>query len=464
MRKKIILRLLLLTVFMALLWSCRSEDLLQEENPAGSSTNLSSAKYASKSLWKEDELYIGKVQEVFLKHANLERFSTTYGELSWNYAMSFGQFGEKYLLVPIVKDNKVTLMMEAVRIGSKVYFYEKRDEDLLTFFQHVMYSKIIGYREDIGETEAKAKYVCSTRTIIIGCLNGATDCEPVSYSSMVCEWKESGGGTPPKTLDPLGDPFIGGGGDGGWDYPDPPEETPCEKAIANNLKTKKLLNDTKIASAETQLTATLNTDTNEKSFSFGKDADGNYDTTPVKTSTAGNQAGISITSSTLTIEGGAHTHTTDLFNCFSTGDIYSLQGANVINENFKTLFVFADGGVAYALTITDPSKYAAFVASYSAGDHLDMATSGWKKSSPMYNVFKNVMGQFLSQGLSEDDALAYATALILNKYDTGATLSQKDASGNFNSIFVNETTINANVAGTFIPINIYNQTTDCNLN
>lgn len=313
MRKKIILRLLLVTAFMALLWSCRSEDLLQEENPAGSSTNLSSAKYASKSLWKEDELYIGKVQEVFLKHANLERFNTTYGELSWNYAMSFGQFGEKYLLVPIVKDNKVTLMMEAVRIGSKVYFYEKRDEDLLTFFQHVMYSKIIGYREDIGETAAKAKYVCSTRTIIIGCLNGATDCEPVSYSSMVCEWKESGGGTPPKTLDPLGDPFIGGGGDGGWDYPDPPEETPkdpCEstKSILTYLAT----------TAKVQTLKEKSSINKANEFGFKVRTDGT--TTEI---TEGKKTEWEV-GSLQGIKGFYHSHPGEGINIFSPPDIRSL--------------------------------------------------------------------------------------------------------------------------------------------
>lgn len=51
---------------------------------------------------------------------------------------------------------------------------------------------------------------------------------------MVCEWKEGGnGGSPPKSFDPLGDPFSGGGGGGGssddgHEYPDPPED-PCEK-------------------------------------------------------------------------------------------------------------------------------------------------------------------------------------------------------------------------------------------
>jgi len=468
MGEKIILRLLFLTAFMALLWSCRSEDLFPQESPAGSTENISAAKYASRSLWKEDEVYIDKVQQVFLKHTNLERFGITYGELHWDYAMSFGQFGEKYVLVPIVKENKVVLLMEAVREGSKVYFYEKRNEDLLDFFQHVMYSKIIKLDEQISTPEnisAKALiYVCSTRTLEVGC-DGEPGCVPYVKSVTSCGFQQ--GGSPPKGLDPSGDPNWGSGGGGeddGYEYPDPLELSPCDKAVVNNLKAKQLLNDTKINAAEIQLTGTLSTDTNEKSFSFGKDANGNYNTTPIKTSTLGNQVGVIVTSNTLTIEGGAHTHTVDLYNCFSTGDIYSLQGANVANPKFKTFFAFADGGVAYALTITDPVKYAAFVAAYSAGGNLDMATSGWKTNSPIYFDFENVKKQFMYSGFSDDDAFANATALVLNKYNTGATLSQRDASGNFNSIFVNETTININVAGVFIPISTYSQTTNCNLN
>ncbi|KPE51311.1 hypothetical protein [Chryseobacterium indologenes] len=219
-RKKLNIKQLLLVLLAVFsIYSCFHEDLSQQENPK-ETASVSSAKYASRSLWKEDDVYIKKVQQVFLKHANLERFNTTFGELYWNYAMSFGQFGEKYLLVPIVKKDKVVLLMEAVRKGDRVYFYKKNDTDLLAFFQHVLYSNIISHSEvmDGNQAAAKAKYVCSTRTIVIGCLNGQTDCEPVSYSHMVCEWQEDSGG-----------------GDDGYEYPDPPEENPCEKMKARTM-------------------------------------------------------------------------------------------------------------------------------------------------------------------------------------------------------------------------------------
>lgn len=113
--------------------------------------------------------------------------------------------------------------------------------------------------------------------------------------------------------------------------------------------------------------------------------------------------------------------------------------------------------------ITDPAKYAAFVALHSAGYNLDMSTSYWKPNSQIYIDSENVKDRFMKQGLSDDDAFANAVAFVLNKYDMGASLSQRDSSGNFNSIFVNETVVPVNVAGTIVPISVYNQTTNCNL-
>ncbi|MDY0932588.1 hypothetical protein, partial [Chryseobacterium sp. CFBP8996] len=98
MKKNLLLRLCLMMVLALSIYSCASDDLLVSSSD--SSQNISSARYSSKSPWAEDQIYITKVQQVFLKHSNLPRFNETYGELNWDYAMSFGQFGERYALVP----------------------------------------------------------------------------------------------------------------------------------------------------------------------------------------------------------------------------------------------------------------------------------------------------------------------------------------------------------------------------
>ncbi|MEI3791593.1 MULTISPECIES: hypothetical protein [unclassified Chryseobacterium] len=230
MRKKIILRLLLLTAFMSLLWSCRSEDFLPQETPAGSSAQTS-AKYASRSFWKEDEVYINKVQQVFLKIANPEHVRSKYGDLHWDYAMSFGNFNETYLLVPITKNNKVVVLMEAVRRGDRLFLYEKDSKDLIEFFNLVIYSKVTQYGEKMnekGDTASKTSaFVCTTKWITIGCSDGEPNCVP--YTTHVTNCVLQGGGVPPKTFDPIGLDGGGGGDDDGYEYPDPPELNPCVK-------------------------------------------------------------------------------------------------------------------------------------------------------------------------------------------------------------------------------------------
>jgi len=239
MRKKIIFKLFLLTALMTLLWSCRSEDLLQQERPSGLSTeSLISSRYASRSLWKEDGVYINKVQQVFLKIANLEHVRAKYGELNWDYAMSFGNFNETYVIVPIIKNGKVVFLMEAVRTGSKLFLYEKDDQELIAFFNAAIYGKIIRYDESLsGENGISSKalnYVCSTRSLSVGC-DGEPGCVPYVKTETVCGFQQ--GGSPPKGFDPSGDPNLGsgGGGDDGYEYPEPPEEIP-NKDIIDSLK------------------------------------------------------------------------------------------------------------------------------------------------------------------------------------------------------------------------------------
>ncbi|MCW3160357.1 hypothetical protein [Chryseobacterium oryctis] len=465
MKKNLVLRLLLMTAFAFMLHSCVHDEIYTSSEPK-------SKEYHSKSLWKEDEKYIENVMKVFEKYGDENYFTANFGNIYWDYAITMGT-KETFLEAPVIKNGKVNFILVVEKEGDRVFFRRKDNEESKKFFNALVFNDRSRYK--IAATDGMANTSptnkgCLTTVITwtwtnedgsagptytyyeTHCTGPALDCQSI-YESGSCGGSTGGGGT--------GSGGGSGGGNGG--YPYTPVQNPCEKAKNNNVKAKELLSNTKIAVAESQLTSTLSSDTNEKSFSFGKDANGNYETTPIKTATAGNQVGLQADNPNLIIEGGAHTHTKDLFNCFSAGDIYSLQGANTINPSFNIFFVFANGGVVYALTVTDPIKYADFVANHSAGNNLDMATSYWKETSPIYIDMENARKQFQNQGLSEDDAMANATALVLNKYEIGASLSQKDSSGNFKSIFVNENITNINVGGISVPINTYSQTTDCNL-
>jgi hypothetical protein len=233
MKRKIhFTRILLVIVTLLSMSSCVRDDLAAESQSQKNSKNMS-AKFASRSLWKEDNVYINKVQQVFLKVANLEHVRTRYGELNWDYAMTFGNFNEAYALVPVIKDNKVVLLMEAVRTGHKVFFYEKDNKDLVDFFNLAIYSNVTKYDEVInknGNISSKTlpAFVCTTRWLSIGCSDNEPNCVPYVKSITNCEY-QGGTGIPPKTFDPIG---MDGGGDGnnGYEYPEIPEEIdPCKK-------------------------------------------------------------------------------------------------------------------------------------------------------------------------------------------------------------------------------------------
>ncbi|WP_223560416.1 hypothetical protein [Chryseobacterium lathyri] len=332
MGKKIILRLLFLTAFMALLWSCRSEDLFPQESPVVSTENLSAAKYASQSLWKEDEVYIDKVQQVFLKHANLEHVRTQYGEMNWDYAMTFGNFNETYALVPIIKDNKVVLLMEAVRTGDKVFFYEKDNKDLIEFFNLAVYSNVTKYDEVINTNESISSkvsaFVCTTRWLSIGCSDNEPNCVPYVKSVTNCEF-QGGGGIPPKTFDPIG---MDGGGDGnnGYEYPDPPEEQdPCSKlkVITINPTFKNNIIDLEGKTGNGY----------ESGYRIGINPDGSLQNQMLQNKPGTSQVDMKIFSNTTTL---MHSHYDTLYPMFSPGDIILFnqwivwaQGWNAVATN-----------------------------------------------------------------------------------------------------------------------------------
>ncbi|MDV7697712.1 hypothetical protein N6B72_12350 [Chryseobacterium soli] len=314
MKRKIHLtRMLLVIVTLLSMSSCVRDDLAAESQSQKNSKNMS-AKFASRSFWKEDNVYINKVQQVFLKVANLEHVRTRYGELNWDYAMTFGNFNETYALVPIIKDNKVVLLMEAVRTGNKVFFYEKDNKDLVEFFNLAMYSNVTKYDEVInknGNISSKAlpAFVCTTRWLSIGCSDNEPNCVPYVKSITNCEY-QGGTGITPKTFDPIG---MDGGGDGnnGYEYPDPPEEQdPCAKL---KLQTTNNTFKSNITSLQGKTG-----ESHESGYRIGTNPDGTLQNQLLQNKPGTSQVDMKIFSNTITL---MHSHYNTLYPMFSPGDI-----------------------------------------------------------------------------------------------------------------------------------------------
>ncbi|RTZ50017.1 hypothetical protein EJ377_07955 [Chryseobacterium arthrosphaerae] len=98
--KTTILRLVLLTIVSNFLCSCIHDETL----PTNSEVTFTSKEYHSKSLWKEDEVYIKNVKKIFETYADSNYFRTKHGEVYWNYSLTAGN--ENFLEVPVIKMEK----------------------------------------------------------------------------------------------------------------------------------------------------------------------------------------------------------------------------------------------------------------------------------------------------------------------------------------------------------------------
>lgn len=94
----------LFSVFISLtLSSCNNDVSNIDEISTVKSYKEFKNSYKRLSPWNEDEVFIKKVQKVFLTNTKLDYFEERYGIPNWDYAMSFSNFDESYLVVPILK-------------------------------------------------------------------------------------------------------------------------------------------------------------------------------------------------------------------------------------------------------------------------------------------------------------------------------------------------------------------------
>jgi hypothetical protein len=233
---------------------------------------------------------------------------------------------------------------------------------------------------------------------------------------------------------------------------------PSEELKNKSIAAKNLLDNSIVKSQKQLLTATVSTDANEKGFSFGKDSNGNYKTTDIRIGANGSSVGILATSPGITLMGGGHTHTKEVYNAPSPGDIYAFNTANGANSSFEYYYTFAADGTAYMFTIRDLAKFNTFVTTYSMAANFDPVTQNWKEGSGIMSDFETVKTTFLNQGKSEDEAFDNATAFVISKYDMGIAMSKQDANGDFKPLFVKETK-----DATDPTKNNYEVTPDCNL-
>jgi hypothetical protein len=126
MKKNIILWLSFAIVFTLTLHSCVHDEISSSSDP-------SSKEYHSKSLWKEDEVYIKNVMKVYFEHES--EIKKRNGIPLWDYAMTMGYANESFLIVPVAEGNKIVSCIQVPRNGDNISFMYENDLEHIKFFQ-----------------------------------------------------------------------------------------------------------------------------------------------------------------------------------------------------------------------------------------------------------------------------------------------------------------------------------------
>ncbi|MCL1650635.1 hypothetical protein M2T70_16865 [Elizabethkingia anophelis] len=219
--------LLLILLVSVVIVSCIHDEreAVSSNNSINISQDITTKAYTKLSPWSEDVDFIQKVQKVFLKNAKLDYFRDKYGDIYWDYALSFPNKLEAGLALPIIKDNNVVMLLKATEKNERIYFQKIENGEYIDFFRNlILQDKSLqtytnGAENSIRKVAgidkmATMEYKCTYKTVSIGCPNGQTDCPPLSKTVSECSWIETGG----QDFESIAPPSEsgGGGGDGGY--------------------------------------------------------------------------------------------------------------------------------------------------------------------------------------------------------------------------------------------------------
>lgn len=230
----------------------------------------------------------------------------------------------------------------------------------------------------------------------------------------------------------------------------PPVITPCTgKSIgataaagygnANNINNPAFVNNLLM------LTATLSTDTKERSLFLG--ISGTTGSPSISQPVLGNtgNTGPASPPAGMTPLAFVHTHTSNFYPTPSRGDIYQLISVNQQNPSLQFSYIIHEDGTRYVLMVTDAAKAATFVSNFPEAANTN--GSGWTGSSAngpqqLHNDVYNQLNPSVTSGTTASDQLAelMGQAYVLDKLNTGLTLLKDDGNGRYSEVHVVGTT------------------------
>ena len=367
--KKIFSIFALLMVMFISFESCRNEEVLG--NTENNKKQLQLIK--SKSLWKENEKFINSIYNHFEKSVvpdeiSKNNFLNKYGNINWDYAMTFGAPSRNYLVAPVFKFGKIAGAIKAqVKNNMVIYSYTK-DNDILEMFFDIIYTP--RYKIKPKEVSVKGNnstnrynYSCEERSASVWLNEGSGETPHWGtryYQSCSWEWTDDIVPTNPLMYN-CEECGQGDGGSGGSDNTNQNTD-PCAAIKAQNNNTNY---NSKIAELDKSSVLNKKTETGYK-----ESKSGNFTALTPSTSTSSSDGlNLSVDADT---KGYVHSHVNDYetgktndnnepeerqpIRMFSPADVNALmEMASYANGNYGDLYgtmVSSDGNYTIKFTGT----------------------------------------------------------------------------------------------------------------
>lgn len=218
-------------------------------------------------------------------------------------------------------------------------------------------------------------------------------------------------------------------------------EDPCKKAKASITAANNVLKNPDV---QTKMDAVLRGKTqapNEWGVAIGQKTNG-YEVTNVVEGIPGEkEVTIPVSQLTTPLIGDGHSHA-GAAGRPSGGDLYEMLKVLLTHTDFKYRYVYGDYfGVPenYALIINDRNAAIAFLGQFPRSENYDELNHSIRRDSPLGREFYRAF-YHVNEGRSDNtsgevyDSGAIAMAYILEKYNSGISISKADANGTLKKI------------------------------
>lgn len=433
MKKKFAV-IVLLIVFLITFKSCRNEEILEKNENNTEQLKLIN----SKSLWKENEKFINSIYNHFEKSVvpnemSKNNFLSKYGNINWDYAMTFGEQSNNYLVAPVFKFGKITGAVKAQVKNSTVVYSYTEDKKILQMFFDVIYiprHKIKPNADKVKGSTAISRYdyVCVERSMSVWLNEGSGETPKWGtryYQSCSWDWTDDIVPTDPLMYN-CEECGQSGGGSGGSD--DSNENTdPCATAKIGVNNANTTLSDARIKTDFTDKMKNIaaSSTNSETGMTIGKDSNGNIKVTePIAVTGTAGQVPAAPAGYNAIADGHNHNYS----NPPSPGDLWTMMENLVNNPYFETRYIFGQDGSIYALTVNDRQAAIDFLAAYPRSQYLKPNSGDFIQSGALFDDFDNAKERLMNYTpfMSQIDATKNAMAYIMDKYGMGISLSKSN--------------------------------------